>query len=387
MKNICKAPFTGFVIGPRGEINFCCMGVDKDYVLSENLNEIDDLQDFFIKSKDLNRVRNQFLNGEYSTIKPCSDCYKLEKTNRITFKKSIGERFPSDLEPTHIRNLEFTASNLCNATCATCSSIYSSSWIKHEKQMGKKYHDTTKLSKHSIEKIIKILPTLEWFHIKGGEPFVDKNNFIILNKHFDVNDKCNVTIHTNMSILTDYHIKTLKKIGNKISLYASVDGIGSVYNWIRSTDFKSVIHNMEKLFYETGIQLKITTTLSIYNYFQLPEIIDYFLDKPYVRFISYKNILRYPEASSITSLPEELFYEQKNKIIKHNEKIKFSFNYEEKFYQDAFGQFKSVTPSKENKKIVFDHIDIINKMRQFDICDHVSELKRWRDNANYKKLN
>jgi hypothetical protein len=30
MSDICKAPFTGFVIGPRGEINYCCNGISED---------------------------------------------------------------------------------------------------------------------------------------------------------------------------------------------------------------------------------------------------------------------------------------------------------------------------------------------------------------------
>ena len=368
MNDICKSPFTGFVIGPRGEINYCCMGTQGDYVVS-TIDEIENLQDFFKNSEQFNLIRKQFLNGEYSTIKPCSNCYRHELSGGITFREIVNSKFPYEIKSNHIRYLEYTTSNLCNATCATCSSEYSSSWIKHEKLFDRQPRPIVKLSDKSIEKIIKILPGLEWLVIKGGEPFADKNNFYILNKLFDINKYCEVSFVTNMSLLSDEHIDILKKNPNKIKINASIDGIEKVYNWIRSTNFDTVINNMERLYNEVGIKCNITLTLSIFNYFNLTEIFDYFLDKPYIDYISYKNVLYYPKSCSIKSLPKDLFEAQKHKIISYQH---------EKLGNESLEYLKSISYGDENKQIVFDHIDKINQIRGFDICDYVPELKAWR---------
>ena len=368
MDDICKSPFTGFVIGPRGEINYCCMGTQGDYFVS-TIDDIENLQEFFKNSKKFNVVRDQFLNGKYSTITPCSNCYNHELSGRITFRELVNKKFPYEIKSNHIRYLEYTTSNICNATCATCNSEYSSSWIKYDKLFDRNPQPIVKLSDQSIEKIVKILPGLEWMVIKGGEPFADKNNFYILNKLFDINKSCEVSFVTNMSLLNDDHIETLKKNPGKIKIHASIDGIGKVYNWIRSTNFDIVINNMETLYNQTGIKCDITLTLSIFNYFNLLDVFDYFLDKPFIGFIVYKNVLYDPKACSIKSLPKDLFEYQKHKIISYNH---------EKLGIESAEYLKSISPGIENKKTVFNHIDIINQMRGFDICDYVPELKAWR---------
>jgi len=365
MTNACKAPFTGFVIGPRGEINYCCNGISKDYTIA-TLDEVENLQEFFRTSEKLNYVREQSLEGNYSEINPCSTCYLNEKSGRLSFKYIINEIFPNDIKSTHIRFLEYTTSNLCNATCATCNSQYSSSWGKYEENP----HPVVKLSKENIEKIIKILPGLDWMMIKGGEPFVDKNNFYILNKLFDINKSCQVSFVTNMSILEDKHIEILKRNPKKVKINVSVDGTGKIYEWIRSTRFEDAVSNMEKLYYETGIQSNLAITLSIFNYFNLIDIFEYFSDKPYINWISFTNILYGPVGCGIKDLPEELFYSQKDKIL--------NYEFKDKLVQQSFDCLKLVTAGIEKKNLVFNHIDKMNKIRGFDICDHVPELKAWR---------
>lgn len=379
MSNICQAPFTGFVIGPIGDIKYCCMSSSgKQKTSIGNIEDIEDLEEFFRTSKDLNFIRNEFLNDRYSSIEYCSSCYKSEQCGYSTFKNIIGDKYPHPVQPDYIRYLEFTTSNICNAACSMCSSAYSSSWMKYEKSVGREIFPIAKLSEKSIEKIVKVLPKLDWLSIKGGEPFADKNNFYILNKLFDTNTNCNVSINSNMSILDQKHLETIKRNPKKVFLFASIDGIGKVYNWIRSTDFNVVTSNMEKLYYETGIQSEITITLDVYNYFNLIELIDYFLPKPYVNKIAYRNVILTPKYS-ILSLPEDLFNEQRNKIIKYHEHKKNEFNYSNKFDMTSFEHFVMLKNPIENKELVFDLIDKMNAVRGFDLCDHVPELKKWRD--------
>jgi molybdenum cofactor biosynthesis enzyme MoaA len=370
MDNICKSPFLGFVIGTQGDLLYCCMGIRDLYKIC-NIEDVDDLQDFFVNSEDLRRVRSQFENGEYATISPCFECFNKEKNSIATFRTKINERFSEQIKTNHIRYLEFTTSNLCNATCVTCNSSFSSSWHKHEELMGRVPTPISRLSNSAIEKIKKVLPGLDWMVIKGGEPFADENNFDILNTLFEVNRNCKVSFVTNMSILKDSHIHVLKKCPDSIDLNVSIDGTGKIYNWIRSTNFDTVVANMEKLYEETGIKFGITVTLSIYNYFNIIDIFDYFSNKEYVRHIELSNILHNPTVCSIRSLPQTLFETQKRKLLSQ------SICYD-KIDLQSMEYLKGFQSIKEDKLGVFDHIDKMNKIRGFDICDHVPKLKEWR---------
>jgi len=370
MNDICQAPFTGFTISPQGDICYCCMGVGDNYQLS-NIEKIDCLENFFVTSEKLNKVRKEFEAGNFSSIIPCSNCYKREKKNINTVRHAYDKKFPNYIYDTKIKFLEFTSSNVCNATCSTCSSLFSSSWKKYETFFDRKEFPLNKLSKKSIEKIKKVLPGLEWLVIKGGEPFADEDNFDILSELFNTNKNCNVNIVTNMSILKDNHIKILEKNPNKINLIVSMDGTEKIYNWIRSTRFERVIENMEKLYKELNIKFDITITISLYNYFNLVDIFDYFSNISYIKSISYANILTAPLSSSIQSLPKELFERQKKKLC--NVSIFY-----DRIDDRSINHLRSFSHGIENKQLVFDHIDKMNKIRGFDICDHVPELKAWR---------
>lgn len=370
MKNICKSPFTGFVIGTQGDIFYCCMGIRDIYKIS-NINEIDDLEEFFKTSPDLKSVRKKFIDGEFEKISPCFECLEKEKKFIKTFKETINKKFSNNIDDIKIRYLELTTSNICNAVCSTCNSYLSSSWKKYESLFGRTEYPLQKLSNSSINKIKNILSGLEFMIIKGGEPFADDNNISILENLFDINKECEVSIVTNMSLLRENHIRVLNKNPSKVNLTASIDGIKEIYSWIRSTDFDAVVANMKKVYDQTGIRFDISITLSIYNFFNIIDIIEYFSNKSYVKSIEFANILHKPASCSIQSLPENIFNIQKKKIYAN--KI-FCDN----VTSESFETLNNFLHIKENKQLVFDHIDKMNKIRGFDICDHVPELKSWR---------
>jgi organic radical activating enzyme len=371
MNNICKSPFLGFVIGTQGDIFYCCMGIRDIYKIS-NINDIEDLEEFFKTSESLKSVREKFMNGEFEKISPCFECFEKEKKSIKTFKENINKRFSDNIDNISIKYLEFTTSNICNAVCATCNSTFSSSWKPYEKIFGRKEQPLQKLSNNSIEKIKKVLPKLELMIIKGGEPFADDNNISILENLFNVNKSCQVSIVTNMSVLKKKHIQVLNKNPNKINLTVSIDGTEKIYSWIRSTDFNKVTENMKKLYNETGLKFNITITLSIYNYFNIIDIFEYFSNQVYVNIIDFTNILHKPISSSIQSLPENLFDVQKKKICD------VAILYD-KVTSQSLDKLNNFLHKKENKEAVFDHIDKINQIRGFDLCDYVPELKAWRD--------
>ena len=55
---------------------------------------------------------------------------------------------------------------------------------------------------------------------------------------------------------------------------------------------------------------------SLYNFFHLEKIIDFFKDKEYIKCISFMNITNRPPYVDIQLLPEKIFYSQIEKYKK-----------------------------------------------------------------------
>lgn len=365
--DLCKMPYVGIVINPQGNLSYCCMGVREIYNIS-HIEEVEDLNDFFINSTKLNEVREMFKSGLYDKIVPCSECYIKEKQGIKTFRNIINEKHQETIDVVGIQYLELTSSNICNATCSTCNSKLSSSWKKFDHIFGREPHPIMQLSDSSIAKIIKILPKLKWMMLKGGEPFADKNNFHILEELFKCNPECKVNFVSNLSILKDYQINILKKKSTNLDIYVSIDAIGDLYNWIRSTDFNIVDANMKRLYEECGLKSKITITLSAYNLFNLHELVQYFDSKIYVNEIDFSNILHKPQQCSIGALPKEIVEIQIKKLL--------SFNWSFKLTSSSLEFLKSFSAYAENVDDLLSHIHKMNSIRKTNLFHLVPELDK-----------
>ena len=86
----------------------------------------------------------------------------------------------------------------------------------------------------------------------------------------DVNPNCLILMTSNIQSITKKNFSILKKLKN-LKIYASIDGVGEVYNWIRGGNFDNMIENAKKIYYECGHQIEPSTTITIYNFFSLEK--------------------------------------------------------------------------------------------------------------------
>ena len=336
-------------INPQGYLTHCCV-IPKDHVI--HIDDVINLTDTF-------NNHPSFVEFRDTLPDVCSKC-ESRKNNCL-----------SNPLPSHwnrkIRYLEFTMSNACNATCSMCTSYFSSSWAA----LDNNKYPVSSLSESAFKKILDVLPDLEHLVIKGGEPFLDKRNIILLEKYLS-ESKGTVDIITNGSLVNDVCYD------KRVSLGFSVDGTYEVYKWIRSTDWETVINNAEKFYDATGKGVIIGSCISLYTYFHVEEFYDFFIDAPYVSLINQSHFANSPRRCSIHCLPDEILMSQKDKNLKILDKYKnnpkvFDYNY------NTMSSIKPERHPKYTKENAFNHINYMNFLRGFDILDHIPTLRKWKD--------
>lgn len=304
----CMVPDTGITINPIGEIVLCCAG---DHVAISHIKDVDNLSDFF-NGPLYEKLRKDFKEGNFP--EQCDVCKVHWEAGRIARFDSYNRfNFPTyeeDITLTNIpiRFLEITTSNICNQMCVTCSGKYSSKWAPYEQMAiesglhwrneNHKFHtEMYKMTDADVDKVLEIVPNLQHLTIKGGEPFADPNNIKILQKLADTNPKCRVEICTNFQLVTNTVIELLHKI-EEVHIQASIDGINELYNWIRGGNFKKTVNNINRYHKYAGRKVVIVSTVSIYNWMHLPELIDYWKNIDGVDRISMANMVTFPKYCS-----------------------------------------------------------------------------------------
>ncbi len=356
----CMVPETGITINPIGEMVLCCAG---DHVAVSHIKDVDNLSEFF-NGPIYNKLRQDFKVQNFP--KQCSVCWVHHKAGRTARFNSYNRfNFPtyekdlaSDVIP--IRFLEITTSNICNQMCVSCSGKYSSKWAPYEQMAidsgltwrneNHKFHtETYKMTKADVDKVLDIVPHLQHLTIKGGEPFADPNNIKILKKLAETNPNCRLEICTNMQLVTNTVIEILHQI-NEVHIQASIDGVHEMYDWVRGGNFKRTVNNIKRYHEHSGRKVVIVSTVSVYNWMHLPELIDYWKDIDGVDRISMANMVTFPKYCSPLYLKDKHIQEGLDKFYNYLNSDPWVFNEHHQAYHQpkltahGLGNMNSVQP-------------------------------------------
>jgi len=397
-ENMCPAPFTGLTINPQGEIVLCCASGAP----IAHMNNVQSLESFY-NSSQMQYYRNTFLNNKQNEVlkRECISCTLRQGYNVHTRRDALRDIYAynfqnldNDLAETDkpLRYLEFTTSNICNQCCAMCGPKFSSKWVsivrndKDIRKLATYKSPNYVMSNEHIEKIISVLPTLEYLVIKGGEPFADENNFKILSALNKVNKTCVVKLVSNCSNVPDNMLELLKERAKSkpVKITASIDGINDLYYWIRSTEFNKTVQTLEKIFNVTKKPIDINITVSLYNIYNLIEIFEFFHSKPYVNRVHAADQVQWPRYASPSMLPPEEVERISNDI---RNSIIGQTGWRQKFYgittnwwnADIFRSYKEIDEGlyEENHPRVAPWIKKMNEIRGMDLYSIVPQLKEF----------
>lgn len=388
---ICALPFAGITITPSGHVSLCCAYDDKPL---GHISEIDSLCEFY-NGNTMSNIRQVMTNQSICAVQGCLKCHHARQINapahinlandnwrHVTTKHFDNDWFTEKPNYVPIRFLEYTCSNTCNQACSTCGSLFSSKWKQIEQAMdtealtyfNRQVHNDYSLSSDDIDKIISVLPTLDFMTIKGGEPFADLRNIKILDSLIECNNDCEVHIITNMQSITPRVLETLQKVKStdiKLVVSASVDGIDKHYDWVRGGSFKRTTSNMEKYYQATGQKIQINVFVSMHNFFKLDSIVDYFQNKHYVDSIILVNTAIYPEYIRTENLPRSLVKEQNSKL----EKFFSTVNGVKLIYNSPIVDHFALIDNHAEMRKAFEWINQINKIRGYRLQDLIPELQ------------
>jgi len=336
-KTFCMHPFTGLATREDGAIKACCRSHPVGFIDKNSLEEI-------WNNDTMRRIRQQVLNNERPP--ECEPCFNLEdqgveslRVRHISGKipEARINLYPNALDtlaedytmPFEIPTIELKLNNLCNLKCRMCHPGDSTSWndweqvedfykaenniiaiLVDEHNLKNKPHlDKFQDSPEWWASLEKLLPYFRRVEFAGGEPLMDPQHYRILDMLKPYGSNIELKYATNGTTLGIKGGRTVHEYWphfRSIAVNVSLDGIGSVYNYIRgNSDWEEVVANIKEIQKIKNVSRVVgACTVQISNVLTLDKTIECFLNELGIVFHSHR--VEYPKQLSAQVLPREL---------------------------------------------------------------------------------
>lgn len=339
-KTICPNFFTNVMNDSFGVYKTCCLHVPlkENKVVGVSVKEE---LDTFWNSDYMKQSRIKSLNGE--EIKGCEECYRSEKNGGTSLRKDLvkiyeyNDEYKSRLDSAlenegHLEafpsSIELRVGNLCNLKCRMCQPQDSDLINKEYKELIAidnsltnilpvvDFEITDDLSNY-IDSIRKNASEIKIIRFSGGEPLINKSFYELLDFLIDNNYASGIEFRLNTN-LTKMKEETLTKLSkfNKVTIDFSIDGLETVYEYIRYPMVWDITKTKIGLTYEfmsryQNIKMNANFTVQIYNIFCMFDLIDFFLSKSVLPIL---HILQNPSYLNIRNMPDRLKADVVSKI-------------------------------------------------------------------------
>ena len=315
--NVCPLPWTHLEIDVNGGASPCCLykGNVPDVKVYET--SLKDIQ----KHKFMQELRAKFTNGERP--EGCSNCWAEEDAGKTSkrmnsiykMRNSLSNWSPNS-EPT-LKFIDFKLGNVCNLKCRICGSWSSSKWAQEELDYGDNPVARKNLTEGGwpkrhpkfFEDVKDDLAEAEYFEFTGGEPFMIKNHFKILEYCVEKGYAKNQDIHynTNGTQLPNPEIFDLWKHFKRVEIAFSIDDVGEPFEYQRyGANWKDVVYNLSqfKQLQTPNIEFQICSTISIFNIFSLAKLVLWV--RNFAPKFFYVNTCFDPDVFNIQTLPRQI---------------------------------------------------------------------------------
>lgn len=320
----CSLPWTGFSNDPDGKVRPCCLFKDyiKDsngkfmYVQTHSINEI-------FSSDYMKSLRQSFRNGE----KPegCETCI-VDERNGHRSKRQIYTRNLNDTdqplvnfdkEPDNPTEYQMIISNACNLKCRSCTPSHSNLWQAEHKQIyGNTNYDMPHRQSGDRDGLLwknrkQWIDTVTQLEIVGGEPFYIQQWNDIWNELVDSgrSREIEISMSSNAAIFAGDQIKFLNDNFKRVGLGLSIDGMGSMYNYLRHpanwNDVEKNILEYSKLKANgmlDNTDISISHTIGWLNAWYIPEFTTWINENTH-QFQIWYNLIHSPAHMAMWAIP------------------------------------------------------------------------------------
>ncbi len=356
----CAVPFIGMLVNTDSTLQTCCMMKRGTHRLKDdngNLLTIKNKLSDAWNCKEMQAVRTAMISGQ--SLEGCKVCYLQESSGRTSnrqfanteWSNKLGEKTLYDLIDRaaisggeldyKVAYLDLRLGNLCNLKCRMCNpfnssqiakehlelekkdSKYQTVWAKSFGRFDKRIMDLQPFFESNFlwDQIIELIPSLQKVYMTGGEPTLINNNFRFMEECIRKGRR-DMTLFFNTNC-TNVNKKFTNLIGqfSKVSINASIDGVGEVNDYIRSPSHWSQINaNVETLAQMPNVSLGVTPTVQVYNIFNLVDTLKWVdqLNVKYRKHIFVDFLINvHPAHLSVSILPDEIRHKVANDLIEY----------------------------------------------------------------------
>jgi MoaA/NifB/PqqE/SkfB family radical SAM enzyme len=270
----------------------CCLALDE----IPGLTVADGLTTAY-KSKDMQQLRQEFLDG--NRPKTCKRCWDEEDAGRTSkrqwhLRKFAGKTAQVDwynTQPDHLWFLDLKLGNICNLKCRICGTWSSSKWAQEE--MDYQTIEDPKTTRAYLQlragewprktdkfwtDLETLLPHVKYFEFTGGEPFLIKEQFNLLQRAVDLGYAKDISVHYNTNGTTwDADLVEIWRHFENVEIAFSIDNIGQRFEIERSgATWANICQNIEhaKALRTTSrnITLQVCMTINIQNVYYFEDL-------------------------------------------------------------------------------------------------------------------
>jgi len=314
-KSFCAFPFIELLVN-KGNTTVCCRS-------STPVVPIDQLIDYQSDAH-YQRIRKKMLQGEL-VPEHCQFCYDIEKLGIRSARQQETVEWANRLGLESINDFtkikkpvyyEIRASNKCNLQCRMCSPENSHLIDREYRNIGMIERHRPPAKKFGGGFEIIDFENLKKLYIAGGEPLIMSDTYEFLAQCVKRSQTdFEIMINTNGTKLSSKFKDLISNFSN-LQFIFSIDGHGSLNQYIRwPSNWNTIINNWQ---YLTKHRHKVTvnTTVSIYNIHRLHEIYQ-FIDQHFPGTLIHCQPVESPRYLSPWLFPEKKLVLESLNLVKH----------------------------------------------------------------------
>lgn len=324
----CIMPFIHLCSSNQGHVTACCVAQGHSRKADGGRHRLGEQSIAEIWNADyLKTLRQDLIANRQNPA--CQSCWDEEKSGKFSKRQNDNVRFKQhyrrmQAEPDFPVYFEMKLGTNCNLRCRICSSTNSVKWLPEEvaynrvraiepiietSGSGKQVYKPNQGGLHSpiVQAELEAhLQEVQHFDFSGGEPFLSKEHWDLLEKCVATGNAGHISIHynTNGTIFPKLEQLSLWKHFQNVDVMLSIDGIGKRFELQRNPAKWDVVEaNIRKLRSLGNIMVHICHSVSALNLLYLPEFIEW-AETEQIHY--YLNLVHDPLYMNLRMLPPQV---------------------------------------------------------------------------------
>jgi len=324
-EKFCVLPWISLETSPIGTVRPCCLAEDEIKDELGNKYKLIETDLRTVQRSDyMKNLRQQFLDGKQPQT--CRKCWKEERSGRTSKRMHTLDRLKHVIADTEwttesksLQFLDLKLGNICNLKCRICGSWSSSNFAAEELKFDRNNDFHKQMLKdgawprensdfwHNLDEIITDIKYIEF---TGGEPFMIREHFQLLETVVQkgIADQVEIHYNTNGTQFPE-HAEEIWKHFKTVEIAFSIDDVEDRFEYQRTnalwSEVKDNIVKFRKLRdqYPGKIQLQVCSTINVYNVMYLENLANW-IDNQQFDFV-YWNMLHEAYYLSVGTMPDK----------------------------------------------------------------------------------